>query len=253
MAFKRMASVHGLPRKVYSDNAPTFKRAEKEILETVRKNNETLENHAKKYDFSWQYSVEYHSAGSGVWERCVRTVKEPLRKVLKGALVTYTELSTIIKEVQAQVNDRPLHEASASTLEVITPSMLCLGRKLRPWVDHYDSTPLPLESKIRERWKHRQNIVRSFFESWAQNYVNSLQQRAKWQTNSPNLKVGDLVLLELQNIKKHKWPLGRVIEIFTGRDGKVRSVRLTTAIHLSPVTRSVHDIYPLEISTERKM
>ena len=96
MAFKRMESTKGLPKKVYSDNALQFKRANKEIVETVLKNNEKIVNLADKYKFKWYFAVEY-GAGSGVWERQVKSIKQPLSKVLGDALITYTELMTILK------------------------------------------------------------------------------------------------------------------------------------------------------------
>ena len=68
----------------------------------------------------------------------------------------------------------------------------------------------------------------------------------------PNLKEGDLVLVELSKVKRHKWPLARVKEVILGRDGLVRSVHLQSQGHQGVITRSVNDIFPLEISTERK-
>ena len=252
MAFKRMASTRGLPSKVYSDNALQFKRANKEIVETVLKNNEKIVNLTDKYKFKWYFAVEYHSAGSGVWERQVKSVKQPLRKVLGDALVTYTELMTIVKEIEAHVNDRPLAQASETAFEVITPSMLCIGRKLRPWNDKYAETEFPQEQDVRDRWAYRQKLVKSFFQSWVKQYVLSLQQRHKWRTPKPNLKEGDLVLVELSKVKRHKWPLARVKEVILGRDGLVRSVHLQSQGHQGVITRSVNDIFPLEISTERR-
>ena len=162
-----MASTRGLPRKVYSDNALQFKRANKEIVETVLKNNEKIVNLTDKYKFKWYFAVEYHSAGLGVWERQVKSVKQPLRKVLGDALVTYTELMTIIKEIEAHAF------AFETAFEVITPSMLCIGRKLRPWNDQYAETEFPQEQDVRDRWAYRQKLVKCFFQSWVKQYVLS--------------------------------------------------------------------------------
>ena len=51
---------------MYSDNAKYFQRAEKEIAETVNKNNEIIKEFSEQLCFHWHYSVEYHSAGGGV-------------------------------------------------------------------------------------------------------------------------------------------------------------------------------------------
>lgn len=48
-------------------------------------------------------------------------------------------------------------------------------------------------------------------------------------------------------MKRLNWPLGRIIEIFPGRDGKVRVVKLKTATGY--LTRPVQRLYHLELST----
>ena len=63
MAFKRMMSVRGHPQHMYSDNAKYVKRADKEISETIEKNNQVIRTQADKLKFKWHYSTEYHSQG----------------------------------------------------------------------------------------------------------------------------------------------------------------------------------------------
>ena len=89
MALKRMISARGHPQHMYSDNAKYFQRADKEIAETIDKNNEIIKNFSEQLCFHWHYSVEYHSAGGGVWELMVKAIKVPLRKVLGDSLLTY--------------------------------------------------------------------------------------------------------------------------------------------------------------------
>ena len=150
------------------------------------------------------------------------------------------------------MNDCPLAQASETSFKVITPSMLCIGRKLRPWNDKYAKTEFPQEQDVPDRWAYRQKLVKCFFQSWVKQYVLSLQQRHKLRTPKPNQKEGDLVLVELSKVKRHKWPLARVKEVILGRDGLVRSVHLQSQGHQGVITRSFNDISPLEISTERK-
>lgn len=51
--------------------------------------------------------------------------------------------------------------------------------------------------------------------------MNELQQRRKWQTKSANLKMGDVAIIEEENVPIMKWPLGRVIQTCTVHDGVV--------------------------------
>ena len=62
---------------------------------------------------------------------------------------------------------------------------------------------------------------------WRKQYRMSLQQRAKWFTKQPNIKVGDLVVLHEGKIKRGYWKLARVIEILPSRDGSVRKVKIS--------------------------
>ena len=41
-----------------------------------------------------------------------------------------------------------------------------------------------------------------------------------------SIKIGDVVLIESPNLSRVKWSMSRVTELFSGRDGKVRSVEL---------------------------
>ncbi|CAB4046018.1 Tyrosine- phosphatase Lar, partial [Paramuricea clavata] len=258
MAFKRMINTRGMPQTMFSDNAKTFKRAEKELMETIQMANQKLKNAADTYKFAWKYSTELAPHMGGVWERLVKSIKVPLRKVLGQALVTYTELITICKEIEGQVNDRPLAAASEDTLQVITPSLLILGRKIRPWVDKFSETTFAQPQDIRERWKYRNQLTQQFWNAWKKTYLPSLQQRHKWYSKCPNIKIGDLVLIEKENIKRNDWPVARVQQVVTGRDGLVRSLHLRIpskgpgpTTH-KIVTRSVHNVFPLEATIESR-
>ena len=57
------------------------------------------------------------------WERLIRTVKNCLYKTVGRATLTYFELLTVIGDVQAAINSRPLtYHSSENNLEAITPS-----------------------------------------------------------------------------------------------------------------------------------
>ena len=53
------------------------------------------------------------------------------------------------------------------------------------------------------------------------------------------MRRGDLVIIAEDNVIGNRWPLGRVVEVFPGQDGGVRSARIKTAGGVShrPVTK----------------
>ena len=54
-----------------------------------------------------------------------------------------------------------------------------------------------------------------------------------------NVQIGDLVLIAEDNVLRNRWPMGRVMEVFCGEDGGVRSVKIKTAssVFHRPVTK----------------
>jgi hypothetical protein len=63
--------------------------------------------------------------------------------------------------------------------------------------------------------------------------MTTLQERSKWQLQQRNLKVGDLVVLVVDDDKvRGHWPMGLVTQVFPGDDGCVRVVEIKRGDHL---------------------
>lgn len=56
----------------------------------------------------------------------------------------------------------------------------------------------------------------------------TLQKRNKWPLPVRNLAVNDMVILMDGNKPPTKWKLGRIENVFPGRDGRVRNVEVRT-------------------------
>ena len=68
--------------------------------------------------------------------------------------------------------------------------------------------------------------------------------RSKWFKNQENIKVGELVLIADLNAPRNQWLLEKVVEVYLGTDGRVRTVKLQTATAL--VTRPIAKLCLLE-------
>ena len=55
-----------------------------------------------------------------------------------------------------------------------------------------------------------------------------LVQRRKWNYPTQNLNVGNLVVIQTDNIPRSHWPLGCIIKTYPGVDGVVRTVKVKT-------------------------
>ena len=184
----------------------------------------------------------------------MKLIKVPIRKLIdKSEVMTYVDFMTLMKDAEAQVNDRPLLSVSDEAFDVITPSMICLGRRIRLWQDYFSETTCNDTSDVRLRWKQRQDLSREFKELWTSQYLTQLHSRHKWFSKQPNLKIGDLVLIEEQNRKQYQWPLARVFRIIRGKDGQVRTVLLRSRNSNQILKRSIHEINPLEACRENEL
>ena len=77
-----------------------------------------------------------------------------------------------------------------------------------------------------------------------QEYVPTLNTRAKWQKTDQPLEEGDLVWILEEWTPRGIWPLGRVTRTFTGPDNITRSCEVKTALGKlkRPAVRLAHVI-----------
>ena len=143
----------------------------------------------------WKFIVGEHSPlCGGWWERLIRNVKEPLRKVLETALLSFPELTTVLTRIEAVINTRPLTTVRDDVRDPtpITPAHLALGRSL---FDLSDLEEIPVnEDTTRQRHLYQQRLVNHFWKRWRGEYLHQLSIRPKWNEEQSALNVGDVVL-----------------------------------------------------------
>ena len=130
-AFRRFTSRQGLPQIMLSDNATTFLNMANYLDEI--KNDPLTNNHLSSINCEWRFIPARAPWFDAIWKRLIGILKAGLRKVLGRALVNFDELHTILTELEATINDRPLTYANSdfNELEPITPSQLIRGRRLK--------------------------------------------------------------------------------------------------------------------------
>ena len=122
-SFKRFCARRGIPTRMLSDNAKTFKAADKAIQAIFL--DPTVQQHFAGMRVEWQFNLEKAPWWGGIFERMVKSAKRCLKKVIGKQLLTYDELLTLVIEVEAVLNSRPLSYISTEDLEEpLTPSHL---------------------------------------------------------------------------------------------------------------------------------
>ena len=223
-AFRRFISRRGQPLVVYSDNGTNFIGAERELKDSIKDWNEKqVQDWLLQRDIRWKFNPPTASNFGGIWEREIRSV----RKVMNGLTHAQNlnlddeEFNTLLCEVEAILNSRPLTPASDSPddMEAITPNHLLTARA-------QPTFPPGLFTKdelyARRRWRQIQYLSDLFWTRWKREYIPLLQQRSKWHKERDVPQPGDLVLLTDQSLPRNQWSLGRVIDLIKDRKGIAR-------------------------------
>ena len=128
-SFQRFTARRGIPNKIISDNGKTFKSASKSIHDIIYSPN--VRTHLNNLQLEWTFNLERAPWWGGMFERLIGSTKRCLRKVLGRASLSYDELLTLVIEVEAVLNSRPLSYVSTEDLdEPLTPSHLLVGYRI---------------------------------------------------------------------------------------------------------------------------
>ncbi|GFW98923.1 DUF5641 domain-containing protein [Trichonephila clavipes] len=142
----------------------------------------------------------------------------------------------------AVVNSRPLTYVSEDPNDLIplTPSLFLNGKS------SYDTVDLDLSefSKFQKRIKYRRKLIHDFRSRFRKEYLGQLRQKRPGKSGH-DFKVGDVVMIEEPSKKRVYWPLGKVISLLPGRDGKVRTLKLKCKNF--ELIRPIQRVYPLEV------
>jgi len=234
----KFTCIVGRPTTIFSDNGTNFVGAESLM---ARLNWKKVSDKLHVQNIVWKFNPPTASWWGGWWERLIRSLKDLLRRMIGTAKLTRKELEVCMAEISQVMNDRPLTTLTENSMDLIplTPSMFMRDLPL---------TGLPeltlLTSKdIQEAHRKISDLKAALKGRFRKEYLANLIQR---EAELPNveLKIGDVVLVGSDNRKRFEWPLGRIIQLFPGKDGKFRVAKVRTAKGM--LERPLQRLYPLE-------
>jgi len=160
-----------------------------------------------------------------VWERLIRSVRKILSALLSEQTLTDEGLATLMVEVEAILNPRPLTPVTfdPKDYEPLTPNHLLLQTG--------SATPAPgVFSKddryVRGRWRQIQWMADQFWRLWSREYLSTLLPRQKWTIKRSNIQLGDAVLIAGGGHSRNNWQMGRVCRVFPDSRNIVRQVEV---------------------------
>nr|XP_039261992.1 uncharacterized protein LOC120338123 [Styela clava] len=231
-------AIRGPVSQIWSDNGSNIVGGSRELKTVLNSIDESrVAELCLKHNIEWHFTPPYAPHFGGVWERLVKSAKRALKAVLGNVRVTDEVLKTAFARVTDIMNSRPITTVSdePTDFSAITPNCLLKG---------HSAEVFPLDSDVmklcyRKRWRQTEAICNQFWRRWRKDYLPNLMTRCKWRKEQRNLQEGNLVLVSDPVAPRGRWQLGRVIQIYPGSDGRVRTVAVKTinGIHIRPASK----------------
>ncbi|XP_046394979.1 uncharacterized protein LOC124162479 [Ischnura elegans] len=137
---------------------------------------------------SWSFIPPNFPHFGGLWEAGVKSTKHHLLRVVGEHTLTFEEFSTVLIQIAACLNSRPLHPMSSDPddLNALTPAHFLIG-------DTLFLIPEPecpnISGNCLSRWRLLQRLQLNFWKRWSREYLHHLQQRTKWRDPKENFTV----------------------------------------------------------------
>ena len=251
---RRFCARKGTPVRIVSDNAKTFKATSRllhEILSAAK-----VADLLVSKRITWRFNLDRSPWWGGAFERMVGSVKRCLRKVLGNARLTQDEMNTVLAEVEATLNSRPLtYQHEEFDAQVLTPSHLLVGRRISPLSNDVNDD-LDFDEEVNfslsKRFAYLTKKLSHFWKRWHTEYLSGLRETHKLKQAEPNaICKGDIVIVQDENNpRRNTWKIAIVEELVKGQDGETRGAKVRKASRKGKpeiLNRPLQKLYPLEI------
>lgn len=247
-AVRRLVARRGMVKSFNSDNGTNFVRAEKDLSSLFEIETEEFQaicSELAKRGISWHFSPAGAPHFNGLAEAAVKVVKAHLIKTIGTTALTFEELATLLYQIEACANSRPLCALSSdpNDTEVLTPGHFLIGA---PLLAAPDESYIETKTNWLSRWQLVQKLNQTIWKKFQDEYLHELQTKTKWFTKNEEPQVNDLVLVRDENTPPCKWPLARIIDVHKGDDKLTRVV--TLRMRNNTFKRPITKIAPLPIN-----
>uniref|UniRef100_A0A7I4YZT0 Peptidase A2 domain-containing protein n=1 Tax=Haemonchus contortus TaxID=6289 RepID=A0A7I4YZT0_HAECO len=274
-AFRRFVARRGKPQTVICDNAPTFLLGSQILDQSLRKIeeepsiNEAMSNHC----ITWHHITPFSPWKGGFYERLIKSVKSSLFKAIGRRILNIDQLTTLLHEIEACLNTRPLTYQETDLEDFI--------RSIRPidFIQHEMDVTLPLDNLSDDdddptylptaeigRFKTRiqtQKALRSsyqlterYWNIWKNSYLSALREQHRRnvtnQRGSAKQPVeGEIVLIVDTYQKRNNWKLGRISRLIRNSDNEAREAEVYCGNN-NYIRRPMNLLIPLEIGFDQE-
>ncbi|XP_068237289.1 uncharacterized protein [Palaemon carinicauda] len=183
MVLRKFCGHRGFPSLMLCDNATTFVSTSVYLKNMAESS--LVQEHLNAIECKWKFIPARAPWFGAIWGRLIGLLKACLKKVIGQAFLSFSELSCVVTELEAIINDRPLSYTSGDLdqLDILTPNYLILGRRLRSFprevIDWKDKTKDPLYGEYKDIGKRFMYITKKcddLWKRWEREYLTSLRE-----------------------------------------------------------------------------
>jgi len=180
-ALRRFFARRGQSAHIYSDNGTNFHGARAELKRYYKEhcsNNKTVIESLATDGIQWHFNPPSAPHMGGLWEAAVKSTKHHLLRITGSAKLNFEELTTMLCQVEACLNSRPLTSQSSDpeSFAVLTPAHFLVGGCLTlPPEPRQPERPV----NYLKRWQLVQGMTQGFWRRWSSEYLRSLQPRMR--------------------------------------------------------------------------
>ena len=226
-------------RRITSENGTNFVGADNELKKAFSEMNHQQIQHFLANTGAdwliWSRNVPAASHMGGVWERQIRSARSILASLLKnhGTCLKDESLHTLMTEVEAIVNSRPLTVETISdpqNLIPLSPSNL-LTMKSRVIMPPPGSFVRP-DLYNRRQCRRVKHLADEFWSRWRKEFLSTLQARLKCTAEKRSFKINDIILIQT-DVGRNSWPMGQIFQINKDENNVFRSMKLLISEKMS--------------------
>lgn len=247
-ALNRFIARRGKPVNIFSDNGKCFVGACNELARFLKQNSNYISSQASNLSINFKFSPAYSPHFNGLAEGSVKSVKYHLKRVTSSANLTYEEMNTVLVQIEAILNSRPLTPMSSdpSDLTALTPSHFLIGRT----ISLLPSPQLKESAAVHSlsRYMRTQQMKIHFWNRFYKEYLSELQKRQKWRKQGEQLQLGEMVLVKDDRLLPNQWLMGRVTCLHPGSDGITRVADVLTTT--GTLRRAYNRLCPLPVGDQ---
>ncbi|UYV72089.1 hypothetical protein LAZ67_9001784, partial [Cordylochernes scorpioides] len=230
-AVETFVARRGCPAVIYSDNGTNLVGLRNELYRV-------------NFGVKWKLNPPAAPWWGGWIERIVGLTKKLLRRLLGKRVVNYEEMVTILENCERVINARPLTYIAEDNDDLVplTPEMFLREPRAEGEIDLNE-----FRCNFGKSYEKRKRLLKDFRKRFRSEYLGLLVHHDN-RKKQRQLKVGDIVLVEVENRKQINWPMGKITKVFPGTDNVRRLVEVKTKSGF--MKRAVQRLFPLEVPSE---